>query len=282
MSCGSDEGDDPPLPAPTISITSDNFDDLTLTATGFQESVVTATIKITAAGGFNTMRITKMGGEADTNFPIEETKDPGTTPTTHVYSFGYTLLEAEVGETVTFLIEAVDDADQTTAETLTLITEAEPETPARLYTAILLAAPLEDKSSATFFSTSSGEIYSANNVINSTEAISTTIDFGYYFGTPSGAHLASSEAFLGVTGLVAQVNAWDVLNNITFKATEVTEASFLEMDFWEDIDDIYEAATIITKPGNIVGLAIGDVIAFATDDDKAGESKKGLILFLRM
>ncbi|MDA0195212.1 MAG: hypothetical protein O2887_11995 [Bacteroidetes bacterium] len=254
MSCGSDEPD-PTAAFPTISITSSEFDDVTLTATGFPGDEVTATINISAEGGFNVMRISKTGGEAFTT--IEELKASGTTPVTHSYSFSYVLLELEVGETVNFLIEAVDDLDQTKSETLTVITEAVPETPARIYSAILLAAPLEDKSSETYFSTSSGEIYSANSVISSTEAISTTIDFGYYYGLSSGAHLASPEAFLGVAGLDAQIDSWTVVNGITFKETDVTEAEFLEMDSWEDIDEIFEAATEITAPGNIAGLAIG-------------------------
>ncbi|MEQ9423751.1 MAG: hypothetical protein RJQ09_04985 [Cyclobacteriaceae bacterium] len=286
-SCGTDDDDDDddttPV-APTISVSSSDFDDLTLTATGKPGDVVTATINITAAAGFNTMTIEKVGGETSALFPITESRSAGATQTTFSYSFSYTLLEAEVDETVSFGITAVDDQNQTASETLTLITEAIPETPARAYSAVLLAAPLGDFSSKTFFSTSTGETYSASDVTGTSDPISATIDFGFYFGTSTGSHLASPASFEGSSnaGLNNQVDSWGTLNSMIFKTTAITSSEFIELTSFEDIDAAFDAGTDISDPDNIDQLAVGDVVAFETDSDKDGGAKKGLALVVSL
>ncbi len=277
-SCGED--DPVEVLAPSISITSSDFDDAN-SYTGEAGDMISATIDISADGGFNTLRITKSGGEPFDE--IVETKTSGEDgPPTFEATFEYTLVEAEEGETVTFTIQVADDTDAgtTSTETLTVITE-EPASPdARVYTTVLLSAPLGLPSSAkTFFSTSAGTTYSPSDVTDSSDPISASIDFGYYEGSSSGANLASPLSFdtNSNAGISAQTDSWGSLNDITFRTTTLTSAEFLEVVTFADIDAAYEAGTAPTDPANVSSLAVDDVIAFATDADKTGGSKKGLI-----
>ncbi len=257
-------GDDDPVTVgnPTISISSTDFDDTTLEATGQPGDVVTATITISAEGGFNTLRINKTGGEAFTE--IVESKTVGEDgPATFTYNFTYTLVAEEVGVTVTFNIEAVDDtADgNRTTETLTVITTS-PD--ARIYTTILLAPPLGDKSAETFFSTNTGLKYTPAAVVASSDPLSADIDFGYYEGSVSGANLASPLSFdtNSNAGISAQTDSWGTLNDITFRETTLTDAEFLELTSFADIDAEYDLGTAPSDPSIVSGLAVGDVIAF--------------------
>lgn len=276
-------GDEDPVPTsnPTISITAGDFDDNN-EATGEAGDVVTASLTVSAEGGFNTLRITKSGGEPFDK--IVETKTAGEAgPTQFTTTFTYTLVEEEEGETVTFTVQAVDDTDDasTGSITLTVVTE-EPASPeARVYTAVLLSGPLGLPSSAkTFFSTNTGERYSPSDVTNSGDPISADIDFGYFEGDPSGANLASPLAFNtnSNAGISAQTNSWGTFNNTVFRTTELASADFLEIVTWADIDNVFDTTDgEITDPDNITGLVVGDVIGFTTDATKDGGAKRGLI-----
>jgi len=277
-SCGDDEPVE--VAGPQITVSSTDFDDVTLTATGEPGDVVTATISVAAEGGVNVIRVTKSNDAAFSEEVFVKTSGEDGPPSASG-TFSYTLVEAEIDETVNFTITAADDTDagQTATETLTVITEAG-ETPARNYSAILLAPPLGDKSADTFFSTSTGTIYSPAEVIATSDPVSADIDFGYYEGASTGANLASPKAFDTSTnaGLSAQTDTWGTLNDAEFRTTDLTSSDFLEMTSWEDIDGAFEAAGEIAGPNNIDGLAEGDVVAFQTDAAKTGGAKKGLIL----
>ncbi len=282
--CGDDEPD--PIAPPVISITSMDFDDTSLEATGQVGQIVEATINVRADGGFNTMTITKTGGEAFT--PIEETNGSANAPSTFSFDFSYALVPAEIDVSVTFTITVVDDTDDgnTTTETLSVITIGRT---ARVYSAILLAPPANNdptgsSTSETFFSTNTGEIYSASDVINAgSTPISEDIDFGFY-ATGSSNHLASPQAFESLLSsgdpaleaIGAQINGWSRLNGIGFRNTSLDAGQFLEITYFEDIDAAFLAGTD-TPSGWEVTVEAGDVIAFQTDQRKDG-SRRGLLL----
>ncbi len=274
--------EDDPMPTtnPTISITAGDFDDNN-EATGEAGDVVTASLTVNAEGGFNTLRITKSGGEPFDE--IVETKMVGEAgPAQFTTTFTYTLVEEEEGVTVTFTVQAVDDTDDanTGSITLTVVTE-EPASPdARVYSVILLEAPLEgtgggNPTSETFFSSEDGETYSIDEV-DVPEAISKTIDFGYFFGTSSGANLASPVDY-AIYDLTDAGFNWSILNETEFRETTLTSEDLLITTF-ADIDEAFESGTAPSDPSTISGLAMGDVIAFQTDSDKDDGSKRGLIL----
>lgn len=130
------------------------------------------------------------------------------------------------------------------------------------YTAKIMAAPLADGSSKTFFSLIDGNVYK----INQGEEYSAFWDFGYYYTKSSGASLASTSTYKDVFPYVDVdgIAGTTELNNCYFAISE------------EDFDAVEKASDLdtITTPENqsINNLEVGSIVEFV---DNYG--KKGLI-----
>lgn len=224
-------------------------------------------------GGFNVFRIRQSGTTVFERNRNELGLAAGTTSVqgpTHSITF----TPDNIG---TFEIELsiVDDLNQQDKVTYN-VTVSSPL--ARVYTTVLLFAPLENRTALSFFSSSTGQTHSPQQVTSTNAAISPTIDFGYYYGATDNASLASPQTY-STLPLASQVTGWTKLNNTTFRRTTLNSAAFIETKTWAQIDAAYNAGTSPGTSGGIVTrLAQGQVIAFQTDATKTGGSKKGLIL----
>lgn len=252
-SCSDDEEEE--FESPSISVTA--------SATSAEEGdEITFDVSISAPEGFDRYNVYVGVDGGDLTFQDEYTVDDidgaaaGDLEVTH--SISTTLDDVEVGSVLTFQFEVVD-AENQTATTEIDITITSPE--ARVYSAVLLAAPLGDKSGESFFSTSDGETYSPEEVESTSAAISPNIDFGYYYGSSDHASIASPAGFL-TTVFSAQVSAWNTKNATVIKSTDLGESEFTEVTTYADIDEVFDAGT--DEEGIISNLEEGSVVAFET------------------
>ena len=259
-SCGDEEE---PLPdAPIVELTA---------ASEVEEGEdIELTVAITAAGGFDRFSIS---GDGTFIKEYSATEIGVTAGTVEPISTVVTITtDAAAGTSIEFSIEVVDSNNLTAKDVVTvdIVSPA-----ARTYTAILLAAPLGTKDSDTFFSTNTGLVYSMNDINNTSDPLSANIDFGYFYGASTGATLSDPASYPFAYGQ----SAWGTLNSTTFRRTDLDASAFAEVTNFAAIEAAFEAATAAdSDPGIESGLVAGEVLAFATDADKDGGSKKGLIL----
>ena len=270
FSCGEEE---PVLldgPIVTVAATVDT-DILAANGEVTAGETVSFSISVTAEGVFNTLRV--KGDYTETY-----SRTPGTTPTTFSQVFEAETTEDQVGQIITLTFEAVDDQSIATSTDFSF-TVISPE--ARVYSAILLAAPLEDgagtKASKTFFSTNTGDRYTMDEVNGTTDPISADIDFGYFYGTVKKATLSDPANYPFAYGQAA----WGRRNATIFQRTDLTASQFNEIVTFADIADIFsQAKAADNDPGLEIDLVKGEVLAFTTDatkpDGKGG--KRGFIL----
>lgn len=277
-SCGGD--DEPVLPdAPSLDVTT-TVNGSAVTGTDIDAvlgDVIVMDITANTPGGFNVVRIS---GDVDADDITRTDLGLAAGATSGEVEFTLELAdEALIGTDVEVVIEVVDDADQTATVTYTISVSAPPSPEARAYTAVLLAAPTGDRTSETFFSTSTGVTYTANGVISGAAGTSANIDFGYYYGTSNMASLAAPASFPStIYNLGAGGQGWGTLNATMLRSTTLGASAFGTegVSTWADIDEAFEAGT--DEAGVKTQLTVGTVLAFATDSGKTGGSKKGLIL----
>lgn len=283
-SCGGD--DEPVLPAqPSIDVEVTGLADTDEPYEAVAGETATITVTVDVPGTFNVLYVRPtVDGTAGTQQQFARggagvTANADNTEATIALTYEFD--EEDIDSEFEFEFEVVDDSDQTATTTLTITVVAPPSPDARDYGVILLAAPLGSKDSETFFSTNTGEIYSMNDVNNTTDPISADIDFGYFYGSGAantGATLASPAAYPFAYGQAA----WEARNETTFRRTTLDESAFdVEggIKTWADIDAAFEEAEEAdADPGIESGLVEGEVLAFETDADKEGGAKRGLIL----
>ena len=264
-SCGNDdETTDPDRPSFVITGTEAGEETETTVAPG---EPVAFTLNINAPGGFNTLYIDKTGGTAQDQITVSR---GSTVENTYVYNFSYTPTIEEAGETLIFDFQAVDEAGLDNTYTYTIIV-TEPELVEWEQT--LLFAPLGNNTSETWFSTSSGETYTSNEVNNTQETISNTIDFGYFYGETREATIASVANF----PIEAGQQGWTVKNATKVKKTTLDATAFFETASATTIQQAYDAAEFGSNEGQATNLAEGDVLVFMTDENSAGGSRYGMI-----
>ena len=245
FSCNKDEET---FDAPVISVESSQLDE-TNTFEGEPGAALSYTINITAEAGFVTLYA---------NDAVADEKDPETTPTTWSYQSSDQLPDEE--GTYTLEYYAIDEEGQESNHITITIIVTSPA--ARSYSAVLLAAPLGDLSGESFFSVESGTPYSPETVTGTSESISPTIDFGYYYGENDLATIASPEGFKS-TIYSAQVEGWNITNSTTLKTTTLESSDFTEVVSWADIDAEYDAG-VLDENAIVSGLVAGNVLAFET------------------
>jgi hypothetical protein len=275
-SCGDDDTETPSPATPTLTVSANGGTVSGTDVTAVPGDVVSFSWSAATPGGFNVLRVTGLDPV------LEETRDDLNLEAGAVSasgSFTVPVTEDLVGLIVTLDFLLVDDENLQDSETWTITVNAPPSPTARAYTAVLLYAPLGDSTGTSFFSTSSGEVYAPVAVTGTADPISTTIDFGYYYGSEAdNASLAAPLAYsqLPVEVLSAQVAGWTVLNSTTFRSTTTTSEEFISISTWAEIDAVFEGGS--DEGDEITNLSVNDVIAFQTDADKDGGAKRGLII----
>lgn len=140
------------------------------------------------------------------------------------------------------------------------------------YEAFLLAAPTNDQMSETFFSTINGDLFSYNDVVSTDDAISASIDFGYYYGETNMATLASPDEWPTNAALYGGLEEWGTRNNTDFRLTNLTTEGFdiIAASQGERIATEYEIGTPYTNTGRATALDDGLVVAFQTEGGQFG------------
>jgi len=243
---------DAPVVGATINIESEEFT-LSLDADGISDNI----IDLNAFG---------VASETEGSFTID----------------GFQIPEEAANLTLNFAVEMEDEEGRVGEGTLN-IEVGEAEEPLVNFSAILLAAPLQDesgstssKTSETFFSTNTGETYSMAQVNGSSEPLSANIDFGYFYGTGNvntEATIAAPDNYPFEYGQ----SAWGVRNETILKSTTVTASQFNEANL-SFINTAFDEGSTGATDGRIVNLSEGDVLAFETDASKDGGAKRGLLL----
>lgn len=272
ISCNKDEETPPNQQSATLLFNPDPG-----TFTGIPGDSVKTQVSASAPDGLISVTIYKTVGNGSPSQFDELTPNAGENQL--IFQFGYELQSSEIGEDVIFdfLVQDVN-SDTAALKSFTVVTNSPP---ARSYTAVLLYVPLIDKSAESFFSTNTGAVYSPDSVNNSAETLSADIDFGYYYGVTDSASLASPLGYsqLNNTTLSSQVSGWNIRNDIVFRSTDMTESQFNELSGSATFADLDTAFAHGSDEGDIIThLDTGNVIAFATDENKEGGSKTGLIM----
>jgi len=140
------------------------------------------------------------------------------------------------------------------------------------YESFLLAAPTGDETSETFFSTSSGELYSYSGVLSTTEPVSGTIDFGYFYGNTLEATLLSPDNQNWTATVGYDMSQWNSLNTTVFRTTNLSPEAFdaIASSQGDLIEAEFEAGTAVESPGRVPNLTADDVVAFQTEDGRFG------------
>lgn len=259
FSCGEDE--EPTASVPSVSVSASV--DGTAISSGDEVqvgSVVDFTVSITAPGGVNGLTVngtslsrTQLGAEA------------GDTDAT--YNFSSNAVEAaDLGSILTTTVVAVDDLGQESAEVVFEINPASPV--AKVQTAIILAAPDAEGDRDAFYSVAGNLLYSHNDVVGTSEAVSQNIDFAYYFGNSDEASLVSPSEY---PASVFDISAWGTRNETAMvQLVDFTSEDFMGLVTVADVEAALESVSDETAVLGFTGLEVGSVIAFETAGEIAG------------
>ena len=160
--------------------------------------------------------------------------------------------------------EAVDEEGNTATTSFSFIVVSPV---AKIQTAVILYAPLGDLSSETFYSILNNETYSRNEVESTTDPISASIDFGYYYGANDNASLASPAEY-PIYNLTDA--GWVTRNATILSATAITSAEYLEMITVSDLEAATSGVDLSNANGTVTNLSEGDILIFKTVEDIQG------------
>jgi hypothetical protein len=178
-----------------------------------------------------------------------------------------TLVNVQADDEVEVEITAYDMAGNSRTETVIINVTA-----VGRYTTVLLYAPLADQTSESFFSTSTGQTYSVNDVAATNDPLSAQIDVAYYYGATNNATLTSPQHIHALN--IYDLSGWTTLNNTQYRRTTISEAEFLENE--GNVEFISGAFAGGQDGGpQVANLAVGDVVAFQLSE--AQGNRTGLI-----
>lgn len=274
MSCNKDSDPDP------VVVTIDVTGDTDTQSTFDPMDTVNFNISYTSDAGISSFIYTlSVDGNEQPEVILNPAVDLGidlsTDSNAGSFNWGFIIDKSLAGSEIALTLEIVDQEGGVAAENVFFSVTSSPE--ARSYSTVLLYAPTDTKTNASFFSSTDGMTYSPDDVTSTSASISPKIDFGYYYGVSDLASLASPQGYSTLTNssLSSQVSGWSVKNTTTLKATDLTNTEFLETTTWADIDAAFDGGT---DEGQIITqISEGDVIAFETNSSKDGGSKRGLI-----
>ena len=247
------------VPDLNISISATTSDGVTLINGGEVNLLDTFSIivSISAEVGFNTLNVsgnvTSTVNRNDLNL-ASGTKDVDIT---------FNISSGSLGEgNIDF--EAVDEEGNTATTSFSFVVVS-PK--AKIQTAVILYAPLGDLSSETFYSILNNETYSRNEVESTADPISTSIDFGYYYGASDNASLASPAEY-PIYNLTDA--GWMTRNATILSTTAITSAEYLEMVTVSDLEAAISDIDLSNANGTVTNLSEGDILIFKTVEDIQG------------
>ncbi|MFY0690209.1 MAG: cadherin domain-containing protein [Cyclobacteriaceae bacterium] len=134
-----------------------------------------------------------------------------------------------------------------------------------------LFAPTGDGNSDSFYAADSSMVYSNTDVTGTIEPLSSSIDFGYFYGSNDEASLVSPSSYF----LYNLNSNWSVQKTTLFRETTLTETDFNSLSD-EALYDAFKAGN--NQAESKIGLSVGQVIAFMTNDGDPTNTRVGLIL----
>ena len=158
--------------------------------------------------------------------------------------------------------EAVDEEGNTANASFSFVVVSPA---AKIQTAVMLYAPLGDSSSQTFYSIANNQTYSLGDVISTSDPVSASIDFGYYYGSTDNAALASPAEYT-----IYDLSAWGSQNETTLAVTTITSAEYLEMVTVSDIETAIAGVDVTDANGTVTNLSANDILMFKTVDNVQG------------
>ncbi|MGM0580277.1 MAG: hypothetical protein ACQETL_06335 [Bacteroidota bacterium] len=263
--CDPENGDETPINAPTISLTSE------LEAEYAEGVDVDLSYDWEAPGKIGQVKYEVLiDGTAvfDTTFTESEL---GFSVEDSVGTLDFTLTAPEnsAGSIVDVEVTLTDRENQSTTNTEASFEVTEGSTPLISYTDVLVYAPAVDGSTNTWFSTNLGETVTEDEVNASSEPNSADVDFGYYYGNNDEASIASPNAY-NLDGI--DISDWTTRNATEFKLTTISDEEYLEISSSEDLAAVWDKEDNINEGETITNLEVGAVVAFQLDP----ENKNGL------
>jgi hypothetical protein len=214
-------------------------------------------ISITAEAGFNTLNIS--GGVASSTINrndlgiVSGTTDAKVTLTVSTSS---SLGDGSID------FEAVDEEVNTATASFSFVVISPA---AKIQTAVMLYAPLGDSSSQTFYSIANNQTYSLGDVLSTSDPVSASIDFGYYYGSTDNAALASPAEYT-----IYDLSAWGSQNATTLAVTTITSAEYFEMVTVSDLETAIASVDVTDANGTVTNLSANDILMFKTVDNVQG------------
>jgi hypothetical protein len=214
-------------------------------------------ISITAEAGFNTLNISGDVAESTINRNDLELAS-GTTDAevTLTVSTSNSLGDGSID------FEAVDEEGNTAIASFSFVVISPV---AKIQTAVMLYAPLGDSSSQTFYSITNNQTYSLGDVISTSDPVSASIDFGYYYGSADNAALASPAEYT-----IYDLSAWGTQNTTTLAVTTITSAEYFEMVTVSDLETAIASVDVTDANGTVTNLSANDILMFKTVDNVQG------------
>jgi hypothetical protein len=160
-----------------------------------------------------------------------------------------------VTSTIKLKISVTDKKTNVTSEIFTL----NPYISINTYSATLLGS-LYNNTTGSFYSTSNGLVYNVNTAATN----SSLIDLIYYYSGGNFATIGAADDSNINTAYPSTVN-WSTKNKTRFTTTSITENEFDAIKNDATIDAISSISD-----SKVIGLAVGNVIAFKTEAGKKG------------
>ena len=271
-----DNGTDPGPSGPSVDVSATDGMGNAVTGssyTGFPGDSVFFTINATAPAGLSTVRVNKVTNgvsATDTAYTV--------TGTSVSKTYGYMLMQEDVGKTISFSVQVVDANSATSAKDFSLTVN---NRPVSIFTAVLLEAPLGNNTSETFFDALTGQVFTKDDVVTTQQSVSPSIDFGYFFGQTNGAAIVAPAAWFQNAGTTTTY----VDEFVTKNATQIRKTSIAVSEYGEKaytdvtfVRNAFTGATAGTNPNRATNLLVGEVLAFELVSARG--SKRGLIRVL--
>jgi|GEM_PF-1337834 len=250
--------EDDETPAPTVKINTNSLGSDQTQGNAATGQTITINLTANAAEGIKSITATKASSTLP-GYPVTTGFD---SKTAHTWNATYTVVETSGDVTLNFRVS--DDKGKESSVSFKITVSADYSS----FNAVLLAAPLGDFTSKTFFSSSNGSTYTVSEARPS----SNLIDFGYFFGVTAEASLASPNDYLTTA---YDLSNWATKNNTQFKNTSGVD--FDALTTAAQIGTAYDAGTFSTDGTSPAGgatriyrLAVNQVIGFETSGGKKG------------
>jgi hypothetical protein len=282
FSCGDDDEivDPVALAAPSIQITGStgtSFDDATaLVADGvvIAGDSVFYSVSVTAAGGFNTLRLS--GGATGEVTRTTLGIDKGTT-STGTLVFGVKTLDTQLGDLVTVTFTAADDQEPSLSSEETFsFTVVSPGIVSHTETMLFGQS---SSGGGSFYNAVDNAVFTVNEAFNATNQ--EKVDFVFWYGGTSGYAIGSVVDTDAITAFNEATNSVNLENLTTTNETKFKELSTSIADFdaidneSELLNTFGEVAATATKVGGLSSTDQSSIFGFVTDTDRG--TKVGLV-----